>query len=110
MTERNVFLHSDATQVIGKVEIDLSEYPGITFLSCSSHKFHGPKGIGATFIRQDQYEILTKITPLLHGGGQEQGIRSGTLAVHNIVGMGKAAEIANENIKTNLRKANYFRK
>jgi cysteine desulfurase len=102
--ERNVFLHSDATQVIGKVEIDLSDYPGITFLSCSSHKFHGPKGIGATFIRQDQYEILTKITPLLHGGGQEQGLRSGTLAVHNIVGMGKAAEIAHENIKTNYEK------
>lgn len=99
--ERNVFLHSDATQTIGKVKIDLSEYPGITFLSCSSHKFHGPKGIGATYIKQDQYEILTKITPLLHGGGQEQGIRSGTLAVHNIVGMGTAAIIANENIKTN---------
>lgn len=102
--ERNVFLHSDATQVVGKVDIDLSEYPGITFLSCSSHKFHGPKGIGATFIKQDQYKILTKITPLLHGGGQEQGIRSGTLAVHNIVGIGKAAEIADQHIKTNYEK------
>lgn len=102
--EQNIFLHSDATQVIGKVEINLSDYPGITFLSCSSHKFHGPKGIGATFIKQDQYEILTQITPLLHGGGQEQGIRSGTLAVHNIVGMGKAAELANKHIKSNSQK------
>ncbi|MEY8734207.1 cysteine desulfurase family protein [Peribacillus frigoritolerans] len=102
--EKNVFLHTDATQVTGKIEIDLSEYPGITFLSCSGHKFHGPKGIGAAFIKQDQYEILTKITPLLHGGGQEQGIRSGTLAVHNIVGMGKAAQIAHNSLRSNLNK------
>ncbi|ULT59601.1 aminotransferase class V-fold PLP-dependent enzyme [Neobacillus drentensis] len=93
--EENVFLHSDATQVIGKIEVDLSNYPGLTFLSFSGHKFHGPKGIGGSFIRKDQYDILTKITPLLHGGGQELGIRSGTLAVHNIVGFGKAAELAN---------------
>ncbi|WP_404448076.1 cysteine desulfurase [Sutcliffiella horikoshii] len=102
--EKNIFLHTDATQVIGKVEINLEEFPGITFLSCSAHKFHGPKGIGATFIRKDRYELLTKITPLLHGGGQELGIRSGTLAVHNIVGLGKAAEIANSNLATNVKK------
>lgn len=102
--EKNIFLHTDATQVVSKMEIDLSKYPGITFLSCSSHKFHGPKGIGATFIRKDQYDILTKFTPLLHGGGQEHGIRSGTLAVHNIVGMGKAAEIAKKNLEENIDK------
>lgn len=102
--ERDIFLHTDATQVVGKVEINLSGYPGITFLSCSGHKFHGPKGIGATFIRKDRYDLLTKITPLLHGGGQEQGIRSGTLAVHNIVGVGKAAEIAKQNLKKNIKK------
>ncbi|OLO26233.1 cysteine desulfurase DndA [Priestia megaterium] len=102
--ERNIFLHTDATQVVGKVEIILSDYPGITFLSCSGHKFHGPKGIGATFIRKDRYDLLTKITPLLHGGGQEQGIRSGTLAVHNIVGLGKAAEIAKQSLTKNIKK------
>ncbi len=102
--KRNIFLHTDATQIVGKIEMNLSAYPGITFLSCSGHKFHGPKGIGATFIRRDQYDILTKITPLLHGGGQEQGIRSGTLAVHNIVGLGKAAEIAEKNLKKNIKK------
>lgn len=102
--EKAVFLHTDATQVIGKLKINLSNYPGITFLSSSAHKFHGPKGIGATFIRKDQYDIHTKITPLLHGGGQEQGIRSGTLAVHNIVGFGKAAEIAKENLINNISK------
>jgi cysteine desulfurase len=92
--EKNVFLHTDATQVISKVDVDLSNYPGLTFLSFSGHKFHGPKGIGGAFIRKDRYDLLTKITPLLHGGGQEQGIRSGTLPVHNIVGIGKAAELA----------------
>ncbi|MGD6943935.1 cysteine desulfurase family protein [Cytobacillus gottheilii] len=102
--ENEVFLHTDATQVIGKLDFNLSNLPGITFLSSSAHKFHGPKGIGATFIRKDQYDILTKITPLLHGGGQEQGIRSGTLAVHNIVGFGKAAEIAYTNLYSIIAK------
>ncbi|MGG3563167.1 aminotransferase class V-fold PLP-dependent enzyme [Neobacillus rhizosphaerae] len=102
--EKNIFLHTDATQVIGKVDFDLMDYPGISFLSFSGHKFHGPKGIGGTFIRKDKYDILTKFTPLLHGGGQEQGIRSGTLAVHNIVGIGRAAEIANSNLAANINK------
>jgi len=98
----NVFFHTDATQVIGKIDINLEEYPGINFLSCSAHKFHGPKGVGTVFIKKDQYDILTPITPLFHGGGQESSIRSGTLAVHNIVGMGKAAELAKEKITTNI--------
>ncbi|MCS0791768.1 cysteine desulfurase [Cytobacillus firmus] len=102
--ENNVFLHTDATQVVSKIEMDLFNYPGITFLSCSAHKFHGPKGIGAAFIKNDEYELPTKITPLLHGGGQENGIRSGTLAVHNIVGLGKASEIANKNLAENINK------
>ncbi|MFK4996989.1 aminotransferase class V-fold PLP-dependent enzyme [Bacillus sp. N9] len=102
--DKNIYLHTDATQVIGKVEFDLSAMPGITFLACSAHKFHGPKGIGATFVRKDKYGVLTKFTPLLHGGGQENGVRSGTLPVHNIVGMGKAAEIANLNLTENIVK------
>ncbi|MBS4205486.1 cysteine desulfurase family protein [Lederbergia citrea] len=102
--DKNIFLHTDATQVVGKIEFDMSAFPGITFLSCSAHKFHGPKGIGATFIREDKYGILTKFTPLLHGGGQEHGVRSGTLAVHNIVGMGKAADIVTLNLGKNIVK------
>jgi len=102
--ERKIFLHTDATQVISKVAIDLTEFPGINFLSCSAHKFHGPKGIGAAFIRKDRYDILAKITPLMHGGGQEEGYRSGTLAVHNIVGMGKASEISHINLSNNIKK------
>ncbi|MGE6486908.1 cysteine desulfurase family protein [Paenisporosarcina sp. NPDC076898] len=102
--EREVFLHTDATQVVSKVGIDLIEFPGIKFLSCSAHKFHGPKGIGAAFIRKDRYDILAKITPLMHGGGQEEGYRSGTSAVHNIVGMGKAGEMAQTNLSNNIKK------
>ncbi|WP_411334427.1 cysteine desulfurase family protein [Metabacillus indicus] len=99
---RNVLFHTDATQVVGKIHFSLEDYPGITFLSCSAHKFHGPKGTGTAYIRQDQYGISTPITPLIHGGGQENGLRSGTLAVHNIVGMGKAAELALRNLKINI--------
>lgn len=102
--ENNVFLHSDATQIVGKVYFNLDDYPGLTFMSISAHKFHGPKGIGATFIRKDQYDVLTNLTPLLHGGGQENGLRSGTLAVHNIVGMGMAAKLAKKNISNNIKK------
>ncbi|MEX3623295.1 cysteine desulfurase family protein [Viridibacillus arvi] len=99
----NIYFHTDATQVVGKIKIDLEDFKGITFLSCSSHKFHGPKGIGAAFIRQDEYRVLTPITPLLHGGGQEKEIRSGTLAVHNIVGLGKAAQIASNDLNLNIK-------
>lgn len=106
--EKEVFLHTDATQVISKVPIDLTEFPGITFLSCSAHKFHGPKGVGAVFIRKDRYDILAKMTPLMHGGGQEEGYRSGTLAVHNIVGMGKAGEISQKNLTNNIHKLNFL--
>ncbi|AYA76005.1 cysteine desulfurase DndA [Bacillus sp. Y1] len=102
--EKDVFFHTDATQAVSKIDFKLENYPGITFLSCSAHKFHGPKGTGAVFIKNDQYGIPTKITPLLHGGGQENGLRNGTLAVHNIVGMGKAAEIAELNLENNIKK------
>lgn len=91
--KHDVFFHTDATQVVGKIPIDLSSLPGIQFLSCSAHKLHGPKGIGAAIIRKHRLGIKTKLTPLVHGGGQEDEYRSGTLAVHNIVGFGKAAEL-----------------
>ncbi|HEO8419776.1 TPA: cysteine desulfurase DndA [Yersinia enterocolitica] len=102
--KNNVFFHTDATQSIGKVPLDLSEVEGINFLSCSSHKFHGPKGVGVAVIKKDELGLPTPITPLLHGGGQEMELRSGTLAVHNIVGMGKAAEIAFTNLNQNISK------
>lgn len=100
--ENNVFFHTDATQVIGKVAVDLSEVEGLNFISFSAHKFHGPKGVGVSVLRKDDLGLPFQITPLLHGGGQERDIRSGTLPVHNIVGMGKAAELANKNLKQNI--------
>lgn len=101
--EKETFFHTDATQVVGKLDFSLKDFPGITFLSCSAHKFHGPKGIGGTYIKKDQYGVLTPITPLFHGGGQEKEIRSGTLAVHNIVGMGKASELTYKHLKKHIQ-------
>ncbi len=86
---KNVLFHSDATQAFGKIIIDVNEM-NIDFLSFSSHKIYGPKGIGGLFIRKG---LEKKITPLIFGGGQEKGIRPGTLNVPAIVGFGKAAEI-----------------
>ena len=89
---RDVKIHSDLTQALGKLRINVSDL-GLDFASCSAHKIYGPKGIGAAFLKSDAYGI-PPITALLHGGEQEYGLRAGTLAVHNIVGFGKAAEIA----------------
>ena len=100
----NIFLHCDATQVVGKLPVDVTQLQGINALSLSAHKFFGPKGVGATFLRKDQYGIFPTITPLIHGGGQEQGLRSGTLAVHNIVGLGKASEIALQHLAQHQHK------
>jgi len=80
--------HTDAVQAVGKIPLHVDALP-IDFLSLSAHKLHGPKGIGALYIRQG-----VKIEPLVHGGGQERGIRSATENVAAIAGLGKAAEIA----------------
>lgn len=95
--DNNVFFHTDATQVLGKIPLTMKKTPA-NFLSFSAHKFHGPKGVGGCFIRRDALGLKTKLTPLLHGGEQELGYRGGTLAVHNIVGMGKAAELAQQSV------------
>ena len=95
----NVLIHADVTQAAGKTPVDVHNLD-VDFLSASAHKFYGPKGIGCAFIKADKYG-LPPITALLHGGEQEGGIRAGTLAVHNIVGFGKAAEIALRDMKKN---------
>jgi cysteine desulfurase len=91
--EYDVYFHSDATQAIGKVEIDLNKIP-VDFLSMSAHKIYGPKGIGAAYIGPDDLGIRIKLTPLIHGGSQEYRMRGGTHAMHDIVGFGRACEIA----------------
>ena len=95
----SVLFHADATQAIGKLMINVHS-SGIDFLSASAHKIYGPKGIGCAYIKADKYG-LPPITSLIHGGEQENGVRAGTLAVHNIVGFGKAAEIAVRDMKKN---------
>ena len=88
--DAGVLFHTDATQSVGKLPIDLSS-AAIDLLSLSAHKMHGPKGIGALYIRRGGRRI--RIEPIVDGGGHERRIRSGTLAVHQIVGLGEACRI-----------------
>ncbi len=88
--ERDVLFHTDAVQAGGKIAIDV-DVLGVDLLSLSAHKFHGPKGVGALFVRKG-----IELEPLIHGGMQEGGLRAGTHNVPAIVGMGKAAELALE--------------
>ena len=89
--ERGVFFHTDAVQALGKVAIDV-EKMNIDLLSLSAHKMYGPKGVGALYVRRRNPRV--RVSPLVHGGGHERGMRSGTLNVPGIVGFGKAAEMA----------------
>lgn len=93
LNQKGILLHVDATQVFGKIKIDLDSLP-IDFMSFSAHKIYGPKGIGGCFIRRDKYGLFPDLEPLIHGGQQEFGIRAGTEATHNIVGFKVAADIA----------------
>ncbi len=88
--ERDVLFHTDCCQTFGKVAIDVQAM-GIDLLSCSGHKIHGPKGVGALYVRRKKPRV--RCEAVLHGGGHERGMRSGTLNVPGIVGLGKAAEL-----------------
>lgn len=95
--EKKVIFHTDATQAFGKVPIDV-EAMGIDLLSLSAHKCYGPKGIGALYVRRRKPRV--RLQPIIHGGGHERGMRSGTLNVPGIVGLGEAAEIALKEMPT----------
>lgn len=99
--ERDVFFHSDATQVLGKLPIDAHNLP-VDALSFSAHKLRGPKGVGGLYVRTDEFGLMPPFSSLMHGGEQENGIRGGTLNVANIVGFGKAAELAAVRLEKNL--------
>jgi cysteine desulfurase len=86
--EKGAIFHTDACQTVGKIPVDVREL-GVDMLSLSAHKFHGPKGTGALYIKKG-----TRLAPFIRGGGQERGKRAGTSNVPSIVGMGKAAELA----------------
>ena len=94
--EQNIPFHTDAVQAVGKIPIDVKKL-GVDLLSISSHKLNGPKGIGALYIRNG-----IDIDPIILGGGQEHGLRSGTENVANIVGFGKACELAKLNLHDNI--------
>ncbi|HOT22467.1 MAG TPA: aminotransferase class V-fold PLP-dependent enzyme, partial [Sedimentibacter sp.] len=91
-------LHVDAVQSYGKIKIDVNKTP-LDTLSFSSHKIHGPKGVGGLFIRSG-----IKITPLIYGGGQERGIRSGTENTTGIIGFGKACKLMYDNFDEEVNK------
>jgi len=95
-SEKRIFFHTDAVQAIGKLEINVKELR-LDMLSISSHKINGPKGVGALYIKSG-----TKIEPYIFGGGQENGLRSGTENVASVVGFGKACELAKENLRKNI--------
>lgn len=88
--DNNVLLHVDAAQSIGKLAVDVVAL-NIDLMSVSAHKFYGPKGAGVFYIRRAVHQ---HVAPLIHGGGHERGLRSGTLATHQIVGVGEAAKLA----------------
>ena len=102
--EHGAFFHVDAAQSTGKIEIDLSNIP-VDLMSFSAHKTYGPKGIGALYVRR---KPRVRLEALIHGGGHERGMRSGTLATHQIVGMGEAFRIANAEMSEDHKKVNKY--
>ncbi len=98
---RGVLFHTDAVQAVGKLPIDLSDL-SVDLLSATAHKLYGPKGVGILFVRRDGHRI--DIEPLVHGGGHEQRLRSGTLPVPLIVGFGEACRIAAQELPEESRR------
>jgi cysteine desulfurase len=94
--EKGVLFHTDGVQAVGKIPVDMQSVH-VDFMSMSAHKFHGPKGMGALYIKDSE-----KLTPLLHGGEHMGGRRSGTLNVPGIVGMGKAIELATTDMQSTM--------
>ena len=96
--ERGIVFHVDATQAVGKLPIDVTKLK-VDLMSFSGHKIYGPKGIGGLYVRR---KPRVRIEAQMHGGGHERGMRSGTLPVHQIVGMGEAYRIAKEEMATEM--------
>lgn len=101
--QRGVLCHTDAVQAVGAIALDV-EALQVDMLSLSAHKFHGPKGIGALYVRKG-----VKLDSLIHGGAQERGHRAGTENLPGIVGLGKAIELAEENLAENAARMTFLR-
>jgi len=95
--KNNILFHTDAVQAVAKTPIDVKKL-NIDLLALSSHKMYGPKGIGALYVRKG-----VKLQPIIHGGGHEQGLRSSTLNVPGIVGLGKACELAKNRMQKDMK-------
>ncbi len=105
--DMGVFFHTDAAQAFGKIPLDVQKMK-IDLMSISGHKIYGPKGIGALYVGRNP---RVRVSPLIHGGGQERGMRSGTMAPHLCVGLGKAASIAKVEMESeNIRLRKIFDK
>lgn len=102
---RHILFHVDAAQSTGKINLNLKQVP-IDLVSLSAHKAYGPKGIGALYLRK---KPRVRVEPFIHGGGHEQGMRSGTLPTHQIVGMGKAYELAQKEMQDDYIKIKKWR-
>ncbi|GJM16493.1 MAG: cysteine desulfurase IscS [Thermodesulfobacteriota bacterium] len=105
--EKGVLFYTDAVQAAGKIDIDLNKIPA-DLLAISAHKFYGPKSVGALFVR-DSFSQHSPLSPLIHGGGQERGKRSGTENVAGIVGLGSASAIASEEMLSDQSKISNLR-
>lgn len=103
--ENKIIFHTDASQAVGKIKIDVQKL-NIDLLSLSSHKLYGPKGVGALYIKRKKPNI--RLNAIIHGGGQERGLRSGTLPTHLIVGLGEAANICLSEMDRDNKKMNFF--
>jgi len=99
--QRGVLFHTDATQAVGKIPVDV-EKMGIDLLSISAHKMYGPKGVGALYVRRRGPRV--RLMAQMDGGGHERGMRSGTLNVPGIVGLGKACELCGEEMESETRR------
>ena len=102
---RDMYLHVDAAQSVGKMPVDVKAL-GAHTLSLSAHKFYGPKGIGALYVQRDPQ---VAISAQIHGGGHQRGMRSGTLPTHQIVGLGLAAEVAEKSLANDMAHAKQLR-
>lgn len=105
LRERGVLFHVDAVQAAGKIAIDLRGLP-VDLLSVSAHKIYGPKGAGALYVRK---KPRARLAPQMHGGGHEWGMRSGTLATHQIVGMGAAFAVAAQRLEADAERLSGLR-
>ncbi len=104
--KRGILFFTDATQAVGKISVDV-EADGIDLMAFSAHKMYGPKGVGALYVRRKNPRV--KVTAQMDGGGHERGMRSGTLNVPGIVGLGKAAEVAKQDMEADSKRISAMR-